>query len=416
MKKIIQFSKFFPVAVVLSIIVIVTGISSIVTSRFSTANSGINFGRDFKAGIDEVVRIAPTVLKVTYTGSADVSLELNDSGLQAVISGIGAENQVVSLPYSENKKISAVAEKLNAIEGVSAVVVDDVELDFGDLFVDSISSSKLSSTPMLVHSAKNAKVHSADEVRAALKAFDDVDVKALGEDKDVTFQIGLGLSAEEKVEKIQADTAAALKEAFGADEVAVISSDSMSAQFSQSLIKNSIILVLATLVLIFIYSTVRFHWDFAFAAVIAIVHDALIMVTFISLSQLKFTTTTIAAILTIIGYSINATVVILDRVRSDLKLVEAKSFTDVLNSALTATLGRSIITTVTTLFAVFALFFFTTGTIHDFAAALIVGLISGCYSSIFISGAFIAAMRKNYKFTVATAGLEPHVAQFKTEE
>ena len=174
-------------------------------------------------------------------------------------------------------------------------------------------------------------------------------------------------------------------------------SQAISAQFSSSLIRNSIVLVLATLVLIFIYTLIRFKWDFALAAVIAIIHDALIMISFFSLSQLEFTTTSIAAILTIIGYSINATVVILDRVRSDMKIVEAKSFTDILNSALTGTLSRSIITTITTLFAVLALVVYTAGDIKNFAIALVVGLISGCYSSMFIAGAFINTVRKSWK-------------------
>ena len=120
-----------------------------------------------------------------------------------------------------------------------------------------------------------------------------------------------------------------------------------------------------------------------------------------------------AAILTIIGYSINATVVILDRIRYDIKVVEAKSFVEILNAALTETLGRSIITTVTTLFAVISLAVFTTGTIHDFAVALIVGLISGCYSSIFIAGAFIAYVRRNYIFE--TAKIAPNVRKFEEE-
>ena len=189
----------------------------------------------------------------------------------------------------------------------------------------------------------------------------------------------------------------ALIAAFGEENVVVEQSQAISAQFSTTLIRGSIILVLATLVLIFLYTLVRFKWDFALASVIAIVHDALIMISFLSFSQLEFTTTSIAAILTIIGYSINATVVILDRVRSDMKIVEAKSFTDILNSALSGTLSRSIITTLTTLFAVLALVFFTTGDIKNFAIALVVGLISGCYSSMFIAGAFINAVRKNWK-------------------
>ena len=89
--------------------------------------------------------------------------------------------------------------------------------------------------------------------------------------------------------------------------------------------------------------------------------------------------------------------VILDRVRFNLRTVKVSTFNELLDSALSDTLGRSIITTLTTLFAVISLFVFTTGSIKDFALALIVGLISGCYSSIFVSSGFISLFRMNWK-------------------
>lgn len=227
-------------------------------------------------------------------------------------------------------------------------------------------------------------------------------VKAAGTEN--SYQIRTG-----SAENIESAVKSALVSSFGEDKVSIEQSQAISPQFSSSLIKGSIVLVLLTLVLIFLYCIIRFKWDFALASVIAIVHDAMIMIAFLSVSQLEFTTTSIAAILTIIGYSINATVVILDRVRSDMKLSEAKNFTEILNGALSGTLSRSIITTITTLFAVLSLVFFTAGDIKNFAIALVVGLISGCYSSIFIAGAFINAVRKNWK------PAKTNVVQFKAE-
>lgn len=231
----------------------------------------------------------------------------------------------------------------------------------------------------------------ADKIASILKEKGlSASVKAAGNENSYQIRTGDEENIESQIEQ-------ALGNAYGAENVEVEQSQAISAQFSSTLIRGSIILVLATLVLIFIYTVIRFTWESALAAVIAIIHDALIMISYLSWSQLEFTTTSIAAILTIIGYSINATVVILDRVRSDMKVVEAKSFTQILNSSLTSTLSRSIITTLTTLFAVISLAVFTTGDIKNFALALIVGLISGCYSSIFIAGAFINAVRKNWK-------------------
>lgn len=406
MKKIIQFSRFFPVAVVLSAVIIISGIASTVTR-------GINFGLDFKPGMIEEIRIADTVLEVTYNGAATVSLDVTEEGVELVVSGIGDENRTVSIPYSEAGTVSELAAKINTVSGVSASIKKDILLPEGGVFVSSGSSRVLGGNPLRLFAADENSSVTADDVRDALKDFPNVDVKEIGAGDARGFQIRMGVTGEESG-TMQADANKALTDAFGADKVAVSKSDFIGAQFSQSLIRDSIILVLATLVLIFIYSAIRFHWDFALAAVIAIIHDSLIMVSFISFVQMEFSTTTLAAILTIIGYSINATVVILDRVRSDSKIVEARTFRDILNSALTSTLSRSIITTLTTLFAVLALFFFTTGTIHDFSLALIVGLLSGCYSSIFIAGAFILSVRRNQKFRTVAAN--PHVTQFKSAE
>ncbi|MBQ4378480.1 MAG: protein translocase subunit SecF [Treponema sp.] len=408
MKKIIQFSKFFPVAVVLSAAVIIAGIASVATR-------GINFGLDFKPGMIEEIKIANTVLEVTYNGTATVSLEASENGVDIVVSGIGEENRTVSIPYSEVSSVSDLAAKINDVNGVSAHIKNEVSLKDKKLFVSSGSSKNLGENPLRLFVADENSTVTADDVRDALKEFTNVDVKEAGQGADKNFQIRMGITGDEGKTLQSNANEALLKKDFGpGKEVVITKSDFIGAQFSQNLIRDSIILVLATLVLIFIYSAIRFHWDFALAAVIAIIHDSLIMVSFISFIQMEFSTTTLAAILTIIGYSINATVVILDRVRSDIKVVEAKTFKEILNSALTSTLSRSIITTLTTLFAVLALFFFTTGTIHDFSLALTVGLVSGCYSSIFIAGAFILAVRKNQKFTTVAA--PSNISQFKPEE
>lgn len=286
MKKLIHFSKFFPVAVVLSTVLILSGIVSLCVR-------GMNWGLEFKPGQNIQVSVN------AQTDADEISGLLSEKKVNASVKSAGGENSY------------------------------------------------------------QIRTESGESVENAVKA--------------------------------------ALSEKYGSENVAVEQSQSISAQFSKSLIRDSIVLVLATLVLIFAYTLFRFKWDAALGSVIAVIHDALIMISFFSWSQLEFTTTSIAAILTIIGYSINATVVILDRVRSDMKIVEAKSFKDILNSSLTSTLSRSVITTVTTLFAVLSLVVFTTGDIKNFAIALVVGLISGCYSSLFIAGAFISLVRKNWK-------------------
>ena len=179
--------------------------------------------------------------------------------------------------------------------------------------------------------------------------------------------------------------------------VEILKSDFISSKLSKTYAMQALFLLLGTMLCIWIYAAIRFRWDFALGSIIALIHDTLIMFAFLAVFQVEFSTTTIAAVLTIIGYSINDTVVILDRVRSNIQKLEVTKFDEIINQSLSETLSRSLITTITTLFAVVSLYIFTTGTIHDFAWALIIGLISGCYSSIFISSGFISLVRKNWK-------------------
>lgn len=237
-----------------------------------------------------------------------------------------------------------------------------------------------------------------DTVKESLKSLEKAQIKKIGNDEDNAYQIRLGLvSDDESDEMIQNAINDNLKNAFGADSISVSKWDRISPSFSNSLAIKSLVLMLITMVLIWAYAAFRFHWDFALGSIIALLHDTLIMFTFIIWTQMEFTTTVLASVLTIIGYSINASVVILDRVRQNLNIVKITKFNEILNISLSETLSRSIITTVTTFFAVLSLYIFTTGSIKDFALAMMVGLISGLYSSIYINSAFISLVRKNWK-------------------
>lgn len=242
---------------------------------------------------------------------------------------------------------------------------------------------------------KNGKIISADDVRNAVLAVSNAEVKEIsggtGETKYFQIKIDASSSSKDSTDSLFRN----LYDTFGVENVNKIRTDIIGSQFSVSLIKKTIFLVAGALILIWIYALIRFRWDYALGAIIALLHDSLIIFAFIVWTKMEFTTTTIAAILTIIGYSINATVVILDRLRENIaKNPEETNIIILLDKSLSETFSRSIITTVTTMFASISLFIFTTGSIHDFASALNVGLISGCYSSIFISSGFIALVYK----------------------
>ncbi|HAH62346.1 MAG TPA: protein translocase subunit SecF [Treponema sp.] len=282
----------------------------------------------------------------------------------------------------------AVCSSLIILSGVFALIFRGLNfgLEFKPGLIDQISIQQPA-----------GKTVTSDDVREALASQKDAEVKETGsgDTAQKTFQIRLGTADRTKSGEQATEVLRDLYAAFGKENVQEISTDYIGSQFSTTLVKNTILLVAATLVLIWLYALIRFHWDYALGAIIALIHDSLIMLTFVVWTRMEFTTTTIAAILTIIGYSINATVVILDRLRENVrKYPDEKNFIYLLDKALSDTLSRSIITTATTMFASISLFIFTTGSIKDFASALNVGLISGCYSSIFISSGFIALMNK----------------------
>jgi preprotein translocase subunit SecF len=180
-----------------------------------------------------------------------------------------------------------------------------------------------------------------------------------------------------------------LENSFGTGGVAVLRSDYVGSRFSKDLTDQAGILMGLTLLLILIYASIRFKPQYAVGAVIAIIHDGIIIVAFVVWTQMEFTTSTIAAILTILGYSINNTIVVFDRIRETRRIYPDNSFIDVLNISLTGVLGRTVITTVTTMLAVMSLFLFTKGSMKDFSLAIMVGMVSGVYTTLFIASGFV---------------------------
>ncbi|MGP1459079.1 MAG: protein translocase subunit SecF [Treponema sp.] len=388
-KKIIRFSKGFIPAGVFSVLLIAFGAAGLFTR-------GINFGIDFKPGLINEVRISPVAAELTYSGSAKAALSLENDKLEIVVSGTGAENETKSFAYGTYPTLNELAAAVNADNALHMEIKGTGNAPSSALFVNSGVSPLLSNAPFNLY-AENEPL-TIEDMRSALSGVQGAAVKQLGEGKTASFQIRAALASEdESSSELQSEITGALGKAFGAEKVAVLKTDFIGSSFSKNLAQKSILLLALTFLLIWAYAAVRFHWDFALGSIIALVHDTMIMFTFIVWTQMEFSTTVLAAVLTIIGYSINDTVVILDRVRSNLKTVKVKNFNELLNISLGDTLSRSIITTATTLFAVIALFVFTTGSIKDFALALIVGLFSGLYSSIFISSGFIALFRLKWK-------------------
>jgi SecD/SecF fusion protein len=165
--------------------------------------------------------------------------------------------------------------------------------------------------------------------------------------------------------------------------------DTVGATVGEEIQKSAIIASFLSLFFILFYVALRYEFSFSVGAVLAVIHDVFMTIGIFCLSGRQFSAPIVAAILTIIGFSINDTIVIFDRIREDLKLGIRGSFKDVMNIALNQTLSRTLITSGTVFIATLSLYIFGGGVINDFAFTFLVGILTGTYSSIYIASALV---------------------------
>ncbi len=182
----------------------------------------------------------------------------------------------------------------------------------------------------------------------------------------------------------------ALQEAYGKGGVEIRRTEMVGPKVGKDLRKKGILAIVYAMIGILIYITWRFEsFIFALGAIAALAHDVMITVGAFSVANKEFTLPIVAAILTIIGYSLNDTIVVYDRIRENRRKMRRESFGKVINASINETLSRTLLTSLTTLIVVVILFIFGGGVIHDFAFALMVGVLVGTYSSIFIASPII---------------------------
>ena len=163
--------------------------------------------------------------------------------------------------------------------------------------------------------------------------------------------------------------------------------ENVGATIGGELIQQAAIAIFLSWVLMVLYITIRFQLNFALAAIIALIVDVSVTLSWFSLLQLEIDSTFVAALLTVVGYSVNGTIVIFDRIRENLKVHRrSETVTDMIDNSIKSTLTRTIYTTITTLFAIVAIFLFGGETIHNFSFAMLVGCCSGAYTSILLAG------------------------------
>ena len=176
--------------------------------------------------------------------------------------------------------------------------------------------------------------------------------------------------------------------------------ENVGPKVSSELLRSGIIAISLSLILMLIYIWIRFEWQFSLGAILALFHDVIVTLGLFSLLSLEINLSIIAAVLTIVGYSMNDTVVIFDRVRENLRKYSDIKIYELTNISINETLSRTLITSITTLLALFAIFFFGGEILKGFSFAMIVGVIFGTYSSIYIANTVLVRLNVSHRTIV----------------
>ncbi|MFV2052313.1 protein translocase subunit SecF [Aliiroseovarius sp. YM-037] len=211
---------------------------------------------------------------------------------------------------------------------------------------------------------------------------------SFGADQNVAM---IRIQAQDGEESVTAAVVESVRVALQAvaSDVEFVSVESVGPKVSGELIQTAVIAVLLAIGAVLVYIWLRFEWQFALGAVAALIHDVILTIGVFSEVQIKFDLAIIAALLTIVGYSLNDTVVVFDRVRENLRKYKKKDLKEVLNLSINETLSRTMMTSVTTLLALISLFVLGGDVIRGFVFAMIWGVIVGTYSSIFVASAML---------------------------
>ena len=220
----------------------------------------------------------------------------------------------------------------------------------------------------------------------------DVSVKKFGNDQDYLIKFENKNNSKNIVEEIKSNLDKSFGNNFDFRRV-----ENVGPKVSAELLKSGVIAISVSLALMLIYIWIRFEWQFSLGAIIALFHDVIITLGLFSLLSLEINLSIIAAILTIVGYSMNDTVVIFDRVRENLRKYSDIKIFELTNISINETLSRTLITSITTLLALFSIFFFGGEILKGFSLAMIFGVIFGTYSSIYIANTVLVRLNVSQK-------------------
>jgi preprotein translocase subunit SecF len=230
--------------------------------------------------------------------------------------------------------------------------------------------------------------HAASEVRTALAngGYTDVQLQDFG-GQGTEFLLHLPLIAAGGVgqEAVARKAQSALQEAMGAGSFEMLRSEMVGPKVGKDLRRKAILAVIASTIMMGVYLTARFQLRFGIGAAVALVHDVIITLGALMLLNYEFDLPVIAALLTVIGFSVNDTVIVSDRIRENLRKMRRQSLAAIANASINETLSRTVITTGTAIFVILALYLLGGSVIHGFAYTLLIGFVVGTYSSIFVA-------------------------------
>lgn len=336
---------------------------AVIASLAIWAMVGLNFGIDFLGGT---------------TIRTDSAVEVAVSEYRTALEPLGLGDVVIAQVFDPNFADDqfVVTVRIQAQEGVEAVTPETIAA------IEEALGSEFGGTLSMQFSGEGLTSETLAEAISGL-GFDATPMEdALG----VTLPAGLPLGT---LAEIEAGVEAALptmsSSTFSYETLTFPSVESVGPKVSGELIQTAILAVVVSLAAILVYIWLRFEWQFSVGAVAALIHDVILTIGVFSLFQIRFDLATIAALLTIVGYSINDTVVIFDRLRENLIKYKQRALQDVMNVSANETLSRTLMTSGTTLVALIALLVLGGDVIRGFVFAIAWGVIVGTYSSIYVA-------------------------------
>lgn len=241
----------------------------------------------------------------------------------------------------------------------------------------------------------------AGQIRRALDGggFRDAEIQQFGSDTAYTLRVqGTAEVAAQSAgaDRIAQRVASILTKQFGPNDVSIPRIEAVGPRVGSELRRDALIAILLSFVVTLVYLAIRFEWRFGLAAIIATGHDIFTTLAFLKLMHLEVSLTVVAALLTVLGYSLNDTIIIFDRVRENLRKGRKESLYDVLNRSINETLPRSILTHTTAAAATLALLLFAGEVIRPFAWVMLFGIVTGTFSSIYIASPVLLWIERKY--------------------